>query len=577
MHLLTISAWEFRRGVMLSKRTLAFSFVLIILIASLSMLISQHGIHINNIYKVVLTDSTLYEVLQTDGRFEVYIANEQDARKLFNEGADLLIIGNNVIYHQSEKSISALDALNKAVLRYNEAKLLSYNDVNNTFPVWIKVRYLRREKTLHLLSVKKLPEVRETPEKVEKEVIEMPSRKEEVITPNKPTKKRLPTKRSKLSIPRLSTPSHFVPPIPFKSVVLSFLYIFPIYFIAHLYSSSIMEEKIKRRGELLLVSPLKSYEIVIGKLIPYLLLSLVVVTAVTLYIGKDVWVKIILTLIPIIMMYLSTAFFSAIMARSFKELSFILIFLSVCISGYIFLPAMFANIHDISYISPITPVVKLLEKESISSSEYLFSTLPFLMVSLLVFMFGIFIYREEDLFAQKSIIDKLLDSIQIFINNVPSPLFFLSLTLTPLVLLVQMILIVIMFNFPLKYGVIAFILLAAFIEEIVKSAGIYTLFSRNNISIGKALKAGILSGAGFFAGEKLLLIIVIAGISGSVFGSVIGTGLLILPLLLHLTSTSVASLSMKYLGTKHYLLSVVLATIIHSAYNLYLVRGILFA
>lgn len=567
MHLLTISAWELRRGIVL-KRTLVFSTILIVLIALISVLISQHGFHINdNIYKVVITNPALAEVLQIDDRFEVYIAEEQEARRLFNR-VDLLIIGNKVLYHQSERSISALDALNKAILKYNEAILSSYNDVNNTFPVWISVRYLEREKIFHIPSVKKLPEIKATPEN-DKEIKETPIQKEDITKELPDIKKSFFTKRIELS-----TPSHFTPPIPFKSVVLSFVYIFPIYFIAHLFSSSIMQERIKRRGELLLASPLMPYEIVIGKLIPYLLLTIILITMVTLYIGGNAWMIIIL--LPVSLMYLSTAFFSSIIARSFKELSFVLIFISVCISGYIFLPAMFANIHDISYISPITPVVKLLEGDSLSTKQYIFSTLPFLVVSSLVFMFGIFIYNEENLFTQKPIIDKLLSCIQVFINKMPAPLFFLSITLTPLVLLLQLILIVIMFNITIKYGIMIFIPLTAFIEEIIKSAGIYTIFSRKNrISAKDALKAGMLSGAGFFAGEKLLLLIVISGISGSIFGSVMGTGLLIFPLLLHLTSTSVASLSIRC-GIR-YLFSVMLATIIHSVYNLYLVREVLFA
>lgn len=582
MGILTISKWEFRRtGLSFSKKTLVFSTALIFLIVIVSFSVSQQGLHINdNIYKVVVTDPALVPIIQTDDKFEVYFTKEAEARRLFEQGGfDLLIIGTKLYHHNSEKSISAMDALDKAINTYDEARLLSYNDLNNTFPVWITVKNIARAQTFQPLSIEKLPEIGTVSEKtatstpaIEKTIAPV-DEKAQVPSISQVTEIKNGL-RSPVKEQALATPSHFNPPIPFKSVVLSFIFIFPIYFIAQFFSSSIMEERVKRKGELLLVSPVKSYEIVLGKFLPYLLITLVLVAVIAVNIGGSMWI--VLMLLPVALIFLSTAFMGALIARSFKELTFVLIFLSVFLSGYIFLPAMFANIHAISIISPITLVVKLLENETVYISEYLFSTTPLYLVSLLIFMFGIFIYREEDLFTQKPIRSKLLDSVQEFINRMPMPVFFLSIALLPLVFSLQLMLIVLLFNVPIRLGILVFILLAAFIEEVVKSAGIYTVFSRKiyPATTGNALKFGILSGAGFFAGEKLLLLLVIASIAGSAFGSVMGIGLLIYPLLLHVTSATVASLSLKRTG--NYLFSLVLATVIHAAYNLYLVRGVIF-
>lgn len=583
MGILTISKWEFRRTrLSFSKKTLFLSAFLLILIGAISFFVSQTGLHINdNIYKVVVTDPALVPIIQTDDKFEVYFAKEAQARHLFEEGGvDILILKTKIIYTSSEKSISALDALDKAILRYDEARLLSYNDLNNTFPVWITVKNIARQQVFQPLSIQKLPEIETVSEKTATSTPVI----EKTITSERDEKAGIPSirevteikngLRSPIKEQALATPSHFNPPIPFKSVVLSFIFIFPIYFIAQFFSSSIMEERVKRKGELLLVSPVKPYEIVLGKFLPYLLITLVLVAVITVNIGGSIWI--VLMLLPVALIFLSTAFMGAIIARSFKELTFVLIFLSVFLSGYIFLPAMFANIHAISIISPITLVVKLLENETVSASEYLFSTTPLYLVSILIFMFGIFIYREEDLFTQKPIGSKLLDSVQEFINRAPMPVFFLSIALLPLVFSLQLMLIVLLFNVPIRFGILVFILLAAFIEEVVKSAGIYTVFSRKILPVttGNALKLGILSGAGFFAGEKLLLLLVIASIAGSVFGSVMGIGLLIYPLILHVTSATAASLSLKITG--NYLFSVIIATILHAAYNLYLVWGVVF-
>ncbi|MCX9013782.1 MAG: ABC transporter [Candidatus Methanoperedens sp.] len=583
MRILTISRWELRKGgTDFDKKTIAFTAFLLVSIGILSLLLAQNGLHINdNIYKAAVTDPYIASVLETDDRFYVRVAAEDEARSLFYyEGYDLLIIGNAVTHHRKEKSIAALDALDRAVLRYDEARLLGYNDLNNTFPVWINVERLSREQVFQQPSLQKLPEFEKTPleDAGQAPVMQTPVQGKTAQPARTPSftelsgiKKGLPMKEQDLA-----TPSHFNPPIPFKSVVMSFLFIFPLFFIAQLYSSSIMEERVKRKGELLLVSPAAPYEIVIGKLLPYLLISMLLTAGIIAYIGGTALMLHIL--LPVSLMFLSTAFLGAIIARSFKELTFVLIFLSVILSGYIFLPAMFSNIHAISIVSPVTLVVKLLENEMITLHEYLFSTTPFYLVSTLVFMFGIFIYREEDLFTQKPIKSKLADSLQVFIGKVPAPLFFLSIVMLPVVLLIQLMLIVLMFNIPLRYGIVAFIFLAAFVEEVVKSAGIYTVFSRDlkELTTRNALAAGILSGAGFFAGEKVLLLVVISSIAGSVFGSVMGIGLLVYPLMLHVTSTTAAALGMRYMGTGKYLLSVLIATLIHAAYNLYLVRGVIF-
>ncbi|MCZ7402653.1 MAG: ABC transporter permease [Candidatus Methanoperedens sp.] len=593
--LFTISKWELKRTrSTISPKIRFFSIFILILIGTASFFAVQSGLHINdNIYKVVVTDGSLAGVIGSDSKFEVFVADEERARYLFqHDNFDILIIGKKIYYQNTEKSISAFDSLDKAVKRYNEASLMTYNDLNNTFPVWITIDNLAREQAFISPSMNKLPEMEtslETQSSTGSQGDQISSTQTAGIgdagTPGIRTadNAHVPSLEeitggnqiSAISEQTLSTPSHLSPPIPFKSVVLSFLFIFPIYFIAQFFSSSIMEERIKRKGELLLVSPVSSTQIVLGKLLPYLLGSIALVALMTFRLGGSPWI--ILAVLPISLMYLSTSFLGAIIARSFKELSFVLIFLSVFLSGYIFFPAMFSNVHAISIISPMTLVVRLLENETVTLSDYLFSTIPFYLVSILIFIFGIFIYREEDLFTQKTISGKLLDSIQEFIKRVRVPLFSLSIVLIPIAFSIQMMLIVLMFNFPIRIGIVFFIVVAAFIEELVKSVGIYTVFSRkmSDATTGNALKFGILSGLGFFAGEKLLLLVVIASISSSAFGSVMGAGLLIFPLLLHVTSTTVASLGIRYSGSRYYFACVILASVVHAAYNLYLVRSVI--
>ncbi len=45
------------------------------------------------------------------------------------------------------------------------------------------------------------------------------------------------------------------------------------------------------------------------------------------------------------------------LSRSFKELSFVSIFFSTVATSYLFFPSIFANVHVISLISPLTLIV----------------------------------------------------------------------------------------------------------------------------------------------------------------------------------------------------------------------------
>jgi len=227
----------------------------------------------------------------------------------------------------------------------------------------------------------------------------------------------------------------------------------------------------------------------------------------------------------------------------------------------------------------MTLIVLLIEGDTIGTSEYIFSTLPFYFVGLSVYVFGTYIFREEDLFTQKPITQKLLDCVEIFLSNPYGSVFLLSIIFIPFVYMAQLMLIVMLFNLPLPYSVIVMIVLAALIEELVKSIGIYTLFKRKMVSptLKNAATLAVLAGAGFFAGEKLLVFITLAPIATSVFGSVMTMGtLLLIPLMIHITGVMVVSLGMYAISPRWYLPFVLFASILHGLYNIFILRGILF-
>jgi len=94
--ILTVARWELRRTKSsFSLKTRFLSFIILISIGMTSFFAAQSGLHINdNIYRVAVTDASLARVLQSDAKFEVHLAGEENARSLFeNEGFDILING----------------------------------------------------------------------------------------------------------------------------------------------------------------------------------------------------------------------------------------------------------------------------------------------------------------------------------------------------------------------------------------------------------------------------------------------------------------------------------------------------
>lgn len=594
----TIAKWElFRSKLKFDTRSTIMLALSLVLVIAAAFAATQTQMSMNQkIYTVTSTEAGLRPIFDSDQRFN-YITIQDGANPSI-EKADLVIHGNTVYPDDNARSAAAGNALESTLKEYREFVLSSYDDINNSHPVWVTVHDIERPQYFQLLSAPGQATDTRTSgqgtagEQQNNDDIAMmsPEKLNKGSTPQIPeSTKEIAEYKGKAFFQKqtISTPSFFSPPIPFTAILYAFLFIFPIYFVSQFYSTSIMDERTNKKGELILAAPLSSRDIVFGKTVPYILITLLIQAIVTVYImGIPTDIKtlqnsilILVTIAPVVLLFFSLTFFGAILARSFKELTFTSVFLSVVISGYLFFPAMFANIHAISSISPVTLIVHLIEGDTVEAATYLFSTLPFYFVALAAFVFGTYIYSEEDLFTQKSVPEKITDCLELFLSGTFGSVFLLSIIGIPIVYMTQLMLIVMLFNLPAPQSVIVMLILSAIAEEVIKSAGIYTVFKRKMRSptIKNALVLAVLSGTGFFIGEKAVAVLTLAPIASSAFGTVMHMGsLLLIPLLLHICTTAISSVVMCKAGTGKYLLAVLLAAMVHSLYNLYILRGVLF-
>ncbi|WP_435066986.1 PrsW family intramembrane metalloprotease [Haloplanus sp. C73] len=375
------------------------------------------------------------------------------------------------------------------------------------------------------------------------------------------------------------SPADISPPFPFGALVLAFVFFIPMNFVIQPYGSSILNERINRRGELLLVAPVSPTAIVAGKTLPYLALLVGITAVVALAIGGGPIS--VAAVAPIAALYLAATFVGGMFARSFKELTFVTVSISVFLTSYAFVPAIFTNVTPVALISPLTLVVHDLQGTAVTAGEYVFSTGPFYVGSAVCFLLGVGVYREEDMFTQRPVPLKFLDALNSRIHR-RRDVAVVSALVIPFVFIAELLAIAVLFVLPVDLSVPLLLVVIATVEEVAKSLHLYAAFRgpfAERRDWRMALVLGALSGGGFFLGEKLTAVVQLVGLpsltlgqaafstTGVVATPALGVALLLAPLLLHVTATSIASLGAAR-GRWAYVAALVPAIAIHAVYNL---------
>jgi ABC-type Na+ efflux pump permease subunit len=590
----TIARWEVKKSFsMMSRDVLPLSIVLFVLLMLVTGFTAQTGLHLQDgMYQVGVDDPKIAGLLAGDARFSVYLLDEQVLNANRNS-FDLTIVRGNVSSLGTDKANAAQKTLERDYSKYVNSVYNTETDLFAAYPLWIDTQSVKSELTF--LSTQSGQYVSAAPRRTapvpEGEIKNVPTpspaleisledlRKELVQSNAKNTQISRYTEAlsSSSSMGTFKTPSQLSPPLPFDSIILVFVFVFPLYFTSQFFMMSIMNERIERKGEVLLSTPVRTSSIIIGKALPYFIGMLAICAGLTLYIKASP--IIILPLIPVIFFFLANALLIGMLSRSFKELSFISIFFSTVATSYLFFPSIFANVHVISLISPLTLIVLTIQGSSWTITDYLYSTSLFWLTGAVLFYIAARNFKEERLFSEKKLITRMRE----FLSEVlPEKYPFLSLFLLsgfsiPFVFMVQMMCLVLFFNLPMPYSLVFLLLFAALVEEIAKGVGVYTIYSRDPsfLTWKNLVLAGAATATGFLVGEKLLLFVTLAQISDSVFGSILflSLGSLWLPLLLHFVCVLIVASSLKIWGRKGFVPGLAVAMVVHCLYNLYFILG----
>jgi ABC-type Na+ efflux pump permease subunit len=593
--ILTFARWETKKSLIVpGKKILPHALLLLILLGGATLFSAERGLHLQDgIYAAGTDDPAIAGIVAADDRFRVFLLDRVVLTR--NTAAfDLIILDEQVSRADTDRGRAAGAALGQRYDQYRNSVFSSEPDIFAAYPLLIETVPVQSELDFSAAGSggQVISPVASAgpPVPVGPVAFIPPPEPGPALSPEEFRDGMIRPSGSDNSLFRYSeilgksgtgspyqTPSQLSPPLPFDSIVLIFVFIFPLYFISQFLMMSIMNERIDRRGEPLLSAPVSPGVIVAGKSLPYTGAMLAVSLVLCLVIGASP--SLMVPLIPVIFFFLASSLIIGMTARSFRELSFISLFFSTVTTVYLFFPSIFADVHVISLISPLTLMIRTLGNEPYTLSQFLFSTSLFLTTSSVLVYAAVVNFREERLFSTGGLLSKGAD----FIASALRPshpwlsLFVFGMLAVPFVFMAQMLLLVLVFNLPLPLSLIMLLAAAAAVEEVVKSIGIYSFSTRFSgfLTWKNVLAGAVVTALAFLIAEKLLLLVTISQIAESVFGTVLFSSLSLLwvPFLIHVSGVLISTTALKLGGRAGYLPGLGLATAVHCCANLLLLRG----
>ena len=451
-----------------------------------------------------------------------------------SENPDITIEYGRVYLRGDLKSLSAFDEFrNYLRVEYNRWIYEKYGE--KAFPVLVNLHEIPTEVKIAFKSVKSF-KTTPTPKAVEtpKPVTTVEEGKTIGMTNETITVSKKPTKTEMKYVP----PEKLQPPILLEKFAYAFLFVMPFYFVAQIFSSSFMEDKIKKRFDVIL-TVVSAREFLLGKMIPYITLGLVISTAIAVIVGKAVVVAL---LISILITMLSIDSFLVFLSRSYKEMSFLSVVITLVVTAYLFIPAVF-NFIPMSKLSPVTLLVESIEGGEIDLRYVLLSTFHLALMSFILINLT---SNSFEFMYTRGLIEKVVE-LTAKLTDRYYKVFTFALVSIPFVLLMELFTLAI--TFPFRSYIFPVLIVLAFVEEFFKGLFIYASVNKLNPYV-----SAILSASGFFIGEKLILIPLITA-------NVLS--LLLLPLLAHIVSSLLFVLTMRW-GFK---VGLTTSTAFHSTYN----------
>lgn len=370
-------------------------------------------------------------------------------------------------------------------------------------------------------------------------------------------------------------PSEVDPPFPVRSLLLTFAFLIPMNLVAQLCAGSLLSERVRHRGLLLLATPMSGQRILLGRTLPHLAITLGVVVVAGLAIG--VGLQGFVAALPMVLLVLAIAVVLGLLSRNERELTFLLTAATTMLSTFLFLPAIFTTLPPVAFLSPVSVVAASVDGETVSWGKFLYATVPLSLCTGALALLASGLYREETLFSTRGLGLKAMEGLRRLVRSRWS-LVAAGVLVVPFALALELFILALVIPLGLEAAFPAFVLGVAFVEEALK---LFPARAHVQAVGGRGWLAGALSGIGFFVGEKVALLVALVGFGLLPLGTTslalwgVGGGLLLVaPLVLHSVCSAVAA-SGTPRGRAWAVLAWLAAAALHAAYNIALLAGVI--
>lgn len=189
-----------------------------------------------------------------------------------------------------------------------------------------------------------------------------------------------------------------------KRMIIAVMLFIPLFLFGNMVVDSIVGEKERKTGEILVSMPVSHAGIIIGKNMAVILtiaLQLAIWILILLIAGFNinnpvvVYIVIILTSIPIVGI---TSVISAY-SKNYKEAGIGMSFIYIAIVGFLIVPALFyiSNQSSVANISPMTLVMRIFSGENISIAEIMIPIISILLIGFITFWLAIKLFKRDDI------------------------------------------------------------------------------------------------------------------------------------------------------------------------------------
>ncbi|MGZ7046716.1 MAG: ABC transporter permease [Methanobacterium sp.] len=188
-----------------------------------------------------------------------------------------------------------------------------------------------------------------------------------------------------------------------KMIIVVMLFI-PLFLFGNMVVDSIVGEKERKTGEILVAMPVSHADIIIGKNLAVILtialmvaiwMMIIMIAGFNINNPLMVYLIIVLTAIPIVGITSVVAAFS----KNYKEAGIGLSFIYIAIVGFLIVPALiYISTQSSGFnISPMTLVMRIFSGESISATEIMVPLVSIFLISVITFWLTIKLFKRDDI------------------------------------------------------------------------------------------------------------------------------------------------------------------------------------